>query len=309
MTTRSGLAARARRAAAYRLEKATARGRWLSRRATTRARLHPNFLVLGAQKAGTTSLHRYLSEHPAVLQASVKEVRYFNRFYANGEAWYLAHFPLALRGAAVRRRIGVRPAVGESSAVYLFDPRVPARVHAFDPAMRLVVLLRDPVERAYSHYQMEVRWGRETLPFDEALDREEAELPVLLGRAVADPLDTSDGGFPRSYLGRGRYAEQLERWLALFPREQLLVETSDDLLESPRDVMQRVAAHLDIPAHDAPSYPLEGVRPYPPLDDALRDRLASAFVSDNRRLEELLGRELGWSGAPSVRPERVTETS
>ena len=281
------------------IEAVRLRARGLYARGTAGLRARPNFLVLGAQKAGTTSLHRYLSEHPAVPQASVKEVRYFNRFYANGEAWYLAHFPLALRGAAV----------GESSAVYLFDPRVPARVHAFDPAMRLVVLLRDPVERAYSHYQMEVRWGRETLPFDEALDREEAELPVLLGRAVADPLDTSDGGFPRSYLGRGRYAEQLERWLALFPREQLLVETSDDLLESPRDVMQRVAAHLDIPAHDAPSYPLEGVRPYPPLDDALRDRLASAFVSDNRRLEELLGRELGWSGAPSVRPERVTETS
>jgi Sulfotransferase domain len=309
MTTRSGLAARARRAGSYRLEKTAARGRWLSRRATARARLRPNFLVVGAQKAGTTSLHRYLAEHPAVLPASVKEVRYFNHFYTNGEAWYLAHFPLALRGAAVRRRLGVRPAVGESSAVYLFDPRVPARVHAFDPAMKLVVLLRDPVERAYSHYQMEVRWGRETLPFDEAIDREEAELPRLLARAVADPLDTSDAGFPRSYVGRGRYAEQLERWLEFFPRQQLLVETSDDLLESPREVMQRVAAHLDIPAHDATSYPLEGVRPYPPLDDALRDRLASAFVSDNRRLEELLGRELGWSRAPTVRPERVSETS
>jgi Sulfotransferase domain len=309
MTTRSGLAARARRAGSYRLEKTAARGRWLSRRATARARLRPNFLVVGAQKAGTTSLHRYLAEHPAVLPASVKEVRYFNRFYTNGEAWYLAHFPLALRGAAVRRRLGVRPAVGESSAVYLFDPRVPARVHTFDPAMKLVVLLRDPVERAYSHYQMEVRWGRETLPFDEALDREEAELPGLIARALADPLDTSDVGFPRSYVGRGRYAEQLDRWLELFPREQLLVETSDDLLERPREVMQRVAAHLVIPAHDAQSYPLEGVRPYPPLDDALRDRLESAFACDNRRLEELLGRDLGWARAPGVRPGGVTETS
>jgi hypothetical protein len=175
--------------------------------------------------------------------------------------------------------------------------------------MKLVVLLRDPVERAYSHYQMEVRWGRETLPFDEALDREEAELPGLIARALADPLDTSDVGFPRSYVGRGRYAEQLDRWLELFPREQLLVETSDDLLERPREVMQRVAAHLVIPTHDAQSYPLEGVRPYPPLDDALRDRLESAFACDNRRLEELLGLELGWARAPGVRPKGVTETS
>jgi hypothetical protein len=277
----------------------SAQVRWSTRRATAAVRLRPDYLLIGAQKAGTTSLHRYLAEHPAILTASVKEVRYFNRFYERGESWYRAHFPLELRARAVRRRLDVEPAVGEASAVYLFDPRVPERVHALDPAMRLIAVLRDPVERAYSHYQMEVRWGREPLPIHEALDREAAELPGLLEHALAHPLDTSDGGFPRSYVGRGRYAEQLERWLSFFPRDQLLVLTSDELLEDPAEVVARVAAFLGIPEYRAGHYPLEGVRPYPAMPGEIRQRLAVVFEPENRRLEDLLGRELPWSRAAS----------
>jgi hypothetical protein len=295
MVETTGLGARARRGALYRIGKAGAQARWISRRITSAARLRPNFLVLGAQKAGTTSLYRYLAEHPAVLPASVKEVRYFNRFYSRGDAWYLAHFSLALRGRAVRGRVRVAPAVGEASAVYLFDPRVPQRVHAFAPEMKLIAVLRDPVERAYSHYQMELRWGRETLPIDEALDREEEELPRLLEKALADPLDISDGGFPRSYVARGRYAEQLERWLRFFPRDQLLVLTSDELGGDPGEVMRRVAQFLDIPEHRAETYPLEGVRGYPPMPNEIRERLARTFAPEDQKLEDLLGRALPWS--------------
>jgi hypothetical protein len=300
MSEHTDSARRVRRAAGYRLERVTSRARWLGRRATAGIRVPPSYLLIGAQKAGTTSLHRYLAEHPAVLPAAVKEVRYFNRFYERGEAWYLAHFPLAAHAAAVKRRIGTAPAVGEASAVYLFDPRVPERVHAFDPQIRLIAVLRDPVERAYSHYQMEVRWGRETLPLEAALEREEAELPGLLEHAVRNPLDTSDGGFPRSYLGRSRYAEQLERWLRFFSREQLLVLTSDELLAHPAMVMGRIAVFLGIPDHRAESYPLQGVREYASLPDDARDRLAHLFEPENRKLEDLLGRELPWGSARST---------
>lgn len=295
--TAEGIGSRVRGAIAYRVGLADRSSRWVARRLTARARVRPNYLLLGAQKAGTTSLHNYLSGHPAVLSASVKEVRYFNRFYANGESWYLAHFPLAARTAAVRRRVGVAPAVGEASAVYLFDPRVPERVQAFDDRMRLIAILRDPVERAYSHYQMEVRWEREPLSLDEALEREEAELPQLLEHAMRYPLDTSDGGFPRSYVARGRYAEQLERWLSFFPREQLLVLTSDKLRERPADVMTEVARFLGIPEHRAESYPLVGVREYPEMPADVKALLSAKFRAEDERLAKLLGRELPWARA------------
>src|SRR5262249_16684643 len=148
----------------------------------------------------------------------------------------------------------------------------PERVRRFDPAMKLIVSIRDPVDRAYSHYQMEHRWGREALPFEEALQREEAELGSALEGVLADP--DSEPGLECSYLARGRYAEQLGRWLEHFPREQLLVVTSDELLEEPAGVMSRVSEFLGIPEWQAPSYPLRGVREYSTMPPETREQLA-----------------------------------
>ena len=290
---------RLRRALAYRARRPFARIRHRFRLATAPLRLRPTYLVIGAQKSGTTSLHAYLARHPAVLAAAKKETEYFNRSYAEGERSYLACFPLALRAVVVRLRRGVWPAVGEATAAYIFDPRVPERVHAFDPRMKLIAVLRDPVDRAYSHYQMEVRWGRDTLPFDEALEHEKVEVARELALIAERPLERGDG-FPSSYVARGRYAEQLERWLCFFPPSRLLVLTSDELLSEPAETMARVARFLGIPEHRESSYALEGVRQYEPMPHEARVKLAEIFESHNRRLEGLLGRELPWT-SPVVR--------
>ncbi len=298
-----GLVARARRGLAYRRRKALEQPRRMARRTTSMLRLRPTFLVIGAQKAGTTSLHEYLVEHPAVLCAATKEVQYFNQLYDGREGWYRSQFPLAARSWAVRRRLGVRPAIGEATAAYIFHPRVPERVHAFDPRMKLIAVLRDPVDRAYSHYQMELRWGRESGSFEEALAREEAELPPELELIRRDPTYVSPNGLARSYVARGCYAEQIERWLRFFPREQLLVLTSEELLGDPAEVMSRIAGFLGIPEWRAESYPLRGVREYPPIPPTTRERLAHTFEPHNRRLEELLGREVPWTRpATGARP-------
>ena len=117
--------------------------RWKLRVASASLRARPTFLIIGAQKAGTTSLHAYLARHPDVLTATKKEVEYFSRHYAKGEAWYLAHFPLPVR-ATLRRLIPrPAPAVGEASATYLFHPLAHRWVHAFNSAMKLIVVLRE----------------------------------------------------------------------------------------------------------------------------------------------------------------------
>ena len=224
------------------------------RRATSRLRLRPTFLVLGAQKAGTTSLHRYLSEDPAVLRASPKEVRYFSRTYDRGDRWYRAQFPLRARRVLGRLQVGVWPAVGEASPQYLFHPLAPARVHAFDPLMKLIAVLRDPVDRAYSQYQMQLRWGYEHGSFEDALALEEAELDAELAKFYDDPPVYTTLVNRISYVARGRYAEQLERWLEFFPREQLLVLVSEELVTEPEEAMSSVARFLGIPER-AGSYP------------------------------------------------------
>jgi hypothetical protein len=277
------LAGRVRRALDWRTRPA----RWRLRVATAGLRARPTFLVIGAQKAGTTSLHSYLARHPDVLTAAKKEVEYFSRHYAQGEKWFLAHFPLRLwRG---------RRAVGEASATTLFHPLAHRWVHAFDPQMKLIVVVRDPVDRAYSHYQMEFRWGREKLSFEEALEREARELGPELERIAADPLTTSPLLLTCSYVARGRYMEQIERWLEVFPREQLFVVTSEELLADPAGVVARISAFLGIRAWRDESYPLRGVREYAPIDPVTRERLAREFEEDNRRLAVFLGRELDWT--------------
>jgi len=296
--TPRAIAGRARRALEWRLTSARRRSAWFARRGTARLRLKPTFLVIGAQKSGTTSLHGYLADHPAILCATPKEVHYFDHAYHRGDKWYLAHFPLASRGMTARARSGVKPAVGEVTPAYLFNPLVPKRAHGFDPRLKLVAVLRDPVLRAYSQYQMQHRQGREPLSFEDALANEEALLPSELERIAFDPFAPSDTAQRIAYVARGRYAEQLERWLEVFPHEQLLVLTSEELLSEPMEAMSRIARFLDIPEHRSASYPLRGVKEYAPMDPATRERLALLFESENRRLERLLGREFDW-----VRPQ------
>jgi hypothetical protein len=258
---------------------------WTYGRLTSSFRPLPMALIIGAQKAGTTALYAWLRRLPLVAGPSWKEVNYFDRRYAKGERWYRGNFPRA-RAASI---------VLEASTGYLFHPLAPERARALIPAARLIALVRDPVSRAYSHYQHEVALGREPLSFEEAIDREEERMEGELDRMLADPAYFSHAWWNYTYLARGHYAEQLERWLAVFPDEQLLVVPTGDLGESPRETYARVLAHLGAPAHDLGDYPRVFARDYAELSAETRSRLGEYFAEPNRRLYELLGRDLGWT--------------
>jgi Sulfotransferase domain len=261
---------------------------WTFGRLTAGARPLPDFLILGAQKAGTTALYAYLREHPEVTGPAWKEVSFFDRHYVRGLRWYRGNFPLRGRRAA---------AVGEASPSYLFHPLAPERVRAALPDVRLVALLRNPVERAHSQYQHEVALGRESLPFDDALAAEQARLAGEVERLTSDPGYFSHAWWDHTYAARGLYAEQLERWLTLFPREQLLVLFTDELAADPAGSYKRVLDFLGVGGHELDSYPRIFEREYAPMEPATRERLAASFAAPNRRLEQLLGRPLppGWS--------------
>jgi len=257
---------------------------WAFGTATARARPLPDFLVLGAQKAGTTALYSYLRRHPGITGPSWKEVSYFDRHYARGPAWYRGNFPL--------RRAEL---VGEASPSYLFHPLAPERAAALVPGARLIALVRDPVERAYSQYQHSVDFGREPLSFEEALDREEERLEGEVERLCADPRYFSSAWWDHTYVARGLYAEQLERWYAAFPHEQLLVLANEELSERPAETYARVLEFLGAPPHELDAYPRVFDRDYEEMLPDTRRRLSACFAEPNRRLFELLGRDLGWS--------------
>jgi hypothetical protein len=258
------------------------------RRPTASLRGRPDFLILGAQRSGTTSLYRYLAEHPAVARPLRKEIQYFTLHHGRGERWYRAHFPVA-----GRQRLSF-----EATPYYLFHPLAPTRAAATVPGAKLIALLRDPVARAFSHWQHNASRGLETVGFDAALDAEAARLAGEGERLAADPTYRSDAHRLWSYTARGQYAEQLERWLAHYSREQLLVLRSEDLYERPAETHRRVLAFLELPAAELDTYPRYTRRTSTAqMSEAARARLTTHFRPHNERLAALLGHDPGWEQA------------
>jgi hypothetical protein len=262
-------------------------------------RVLPDALVIGAQRAGTSSLYKYLEAHPQLMPSIRKETEYFTFWFDKGERWYRSHFPTELRMAAARRG-GRKAASFEATPYYLFHPLAPPRAAGVVPEARLVAVLRNPVERAFSHWQHEVRGGRESLSFEAALEAEPERTAAEEQRLLDDPTYRSNRHHRFSYVGRGRYAIQLERWLDHFPRAQLLVIRSEDLYQDPSPVFLRIVEHMGVDAWEPPEFrnhSYDGVRPEagPPMSASTRRQLEATFEADNRQLASLLGCPPLWS--------------
>ena len=264
-----------------------ARGRFMSRLATAHLRALPDYILVGGMKCGTTSLFQYLQQHPGVSEVYVEEVHYFDLNYGRGLNWYRAHFPVRTKGDR-------GPLCGDDSPYYLFHPLVPGRVRRDVPDARLVALLRDPVDRAYSHYHHERRRGRETLSFEEAVAREGERLEGEEARMRADAGHNSWEHQRHSYIARGRYAEQLERWFDLFPREQLLVLQSERMFRDPQAVFDRVLAFLGLPDMELEGFRVFNPGGYEDMAEGTRRRLREMFEPHNEALWELLGERFDW---------------
>jgi hypothetical protein len=259
--------------------------------------LLPNYLLIGAQKSGTTFLQAALAEHPAIARHEPgKEVHYFDWHFSRGTAWYRSHFPTRGTREHIRRRHG-EFATGERSPNYLFHPDVPERVRGLLPDVKLIVLLRNPVDRALSHYQQERRRGEEELFFEEALACELRLREVLREPPRSEPPRNRRLGpteRPRSYLARGLYAEQLERWLDVFDRDQVHVTLSERLFADPAQEVCAIQRFIGL----TPVAP-EDLRPrnkgtYEPMPSDLRTRLQGFFAAYVDRLTNVLGGAPGW---------------
>ncbi len=260
--------------------------RWLS--AGRRGR--PAFLVIGAQKAGTTSLYAQLCTHPSIGAALRKEVHWFDRSHRRG-ADYRTYFPTR-RDLDQRARATGVGITGEATPFLLCHPLAPARVRAMLPDVRLVVLLRDPVARAVSGYHHAVRHGDEDRPIEVALDPDHTE--PLGADTDAGWWDGDNPVRRRGYLERGDYASQLSRWFAEFPREQVRVLESGGVADG--SAFAETIAFLGLPA--APGVPTaaRNVGAYDPsaATDVER-RLRTYFAPRNAALADLLGRTFPWT--------------
>ena len=254
-------------------------------RATAPLRTLPGFLIIGAQRCGTTSMYRALASHPAVRKAVLhKGVHYFDMNYERGIGWYRAHFPLAVTGRLTF----------ESSPYYMFHPLAGERIAADLPGVKLIVLVRDPVERAYSAHAHELARGFETEAFERAIELEPARLDGAAERIAAEPGYASHSHQHHAYLSRGRYVEQLERLGQLFGRDRIHVVDSGDFFGKPEPVYDGVLGFLGLPGRGYPAFERHNARPRSPIPESVRAKLDDGFQPFDERLASWLDRVPSW---------------
>jgi hypothetical protein len=261
---------------------------------TGHIRLMPDFIIIGAQKCGTTSLYKYLTQHPCVMRSYAKEVHFFDNNFEKGITWYRAYFPSFFYTYSLERIRGQDCITGEATPYYIFHPLVPKRIAETIPQVKLIMMLRNPVDRAYSHYSHEVRRGNETLSFEEAIKREGERLSGEVSRIQLDRGYYSFNHQHYSYLARGIYVDQLEAWMDLFPRGQILIMRSEDFYSDPQETLRQAIAFLDLPSWEPKEYGRFNIGKYPNMNPAIRNHLLDYFAPHNQRLSEFLGVDIDW---------------
>ena len=272
------------------------------RRLSASLRLLPDFIIIGAQRCGTTSLYAYLCSHPAVVPAAKKEIHFFDGACKDNPQVYRSYFPTRLYKSyrqLVRRQTTV---TGEASPYYLFHPLAPYNASRMLPRVKLIVLLRNPIERAYSHYWHEVRTGYESLSFEQAIECEGERLKGERERTILHKGAYRSVAHQRfSYLARGIYADQIEVWQRLFHKEQMLILRSETFYAEPAATLGRVADSLGLSPHTFKADIVYQQGNYPEMATSTRKDLEEYFLPHNARLFALLGRDLEWgSGADTA---------
>jgi Sulfotransferase domain len=249
----------------------------------------PDFLIIGTQKGGTTSLYKYLIKHPHIKWAKRKEIHFFDRHYTKGVDWYQEQFPKKDKQSDFL--------TGEATPAYMFHPLAAERIGAAFPNVKLIVVLRNPVERAYSQYKMYARKGLEKRLFEQAIKQERA----MVAKESEKIIESGDEGYWSkdynnfSYVSRGMYLDQLKRCMRYFNKEQLLVISSEDLMNKTEETVNVVLRFLGLEEQRLPNYGYYHVGHNNELviDPATRASLATLFKPMNDALQRYLRDELG----------------
>jgi hypothetical protein len=248
----------------------------------TARRRPPQVLVIGAEKCGTTSLHEYLTQHPAVIPPVEKEIDFFDREYDHGLDWYLAHFPPLPEQAGWL--------TVETSANYFYSDVAPQRIAQHLPQVKLLLILRHPIDRTVSRYHMMVRNGSEKRSFEEVM---QAEMALIQRAMTGDDIPWPVLNRCR-HLGNSLYYYHLKRWLALFPREQLWILRSEDLFNQPGQTLQHLYSALGLPDYPGQTFAQHNAGSYAPIDPAIRQRLADFLMPHIKKLEAYLEHSFHW---------------
>lgn len=271
---------------------------------TNQLRALPDFLIIGGERCGTSSLYYYLTEYPGIMPASTKETHFFDENFAKGLAWYRAQFPFSAYKLYIKNVLNKEFLTGEGTPYYLLYPHAPKRTFELLPHVKLIALLRNPADRAYSKYWIELMAGFETWSFEDAIKGEQERLAGEREKMLQDENYYSHSYRHFSYLTRGIYIDQLQNWMQYYPREQMLILKSEDLYNNPGAVVKQALEFLGVTDvkldKEYKNYRRPSKKGYrnksipPNLDPALRNSLVEYFKPHNARLYEFLDVNFGW---------------
>lgn len=248
----------------------------------------PSFLIIGAMKCGTSSLYHYLSQHPQIVEATKKEVHYFDFNNELGLPWYRSHFPN-------QQTLKIQNAItGEASPEYMYHPRAAAQCHLLLPKAKIIVMLRDPVERTFSQYSHYKRFGEESLSFEEALEKESERLEGAYENYLLDRYYWNWNYFKYGYQAKSRYFEQLVPWFRLYGESSIMVINSSDFYAHTRKITNKVFNFLNLDEYTLDNYPNMFESKKSSINNETRTKLTNYFREHNENLYQLIGQNFDW---------------
>jgi len=261
---------------------------------TASGRVLPSVILAGVQKGGTTSLYHQLRAHPKVLWVPSKGTHYFDLHYSRGPTWYRSRCPHQRSVQRNEARSSGKALVAESCGYYFDHPLAPVHCAETLPGCRVIIMLRNPVERTYSHYHDITRKGLESLPFEEAIDRESSRLAGEIDKIVSDPNYYSSAHRHHSYLARSTYIDHVQRWFEAMGRENVVVLNSEHYYRDMAREYARVLEFLNLPEWRPAEFEKRNVGGYSKISQGTRAKLEDYFGPHNKRLYDYLGVDFGW---------------
>jgi len=265
------------------------------RTVTNSNRLLPNFIIIGFQKCGTTTLFDNLIKSPNIGMSSKKEVHFFDFSYWRGISWYRAQFPLKITKLNFEEKNKEPYLVVDASPLYIFHPQVPQRVKKVLPNAKLIVIMRNPVDMAYSHYQHYKRRNLEKMSFEEVIDDDERRFETIMKRFQNDEIrdyNVKKIAFP--YISMAIYVKYIKNWLNVFPKNQFLFLQTEELNQNIEMEFRKIYDFIEIPSFNFKYVGKSNVGNYQPMKSSTRERLLKFYKPFNQELENILETKFQW---------------
>lgn len=260
-------------------------------------RLLPDFLIIGYHKCGTTSLYNYLIQHPNIGKASRKEIQYFSMSFFRGDNWYRSHFPTMHTKKNIEIKTNEKFITGEATPQYIYHPLSLERIQKTLPGVKLILLLRNPIDRAYSHYMHQKRSGNEKIEtFEEVIELDENRHKSMFENFKKNKIkEYNHKFFLPPYVSMGKYYLQVKKLLDTFSNKNILILELQELNDSPEEITNKTFNFLGVSNKKNLNYRKENVGKYDKINPNTRDKLIEFYKPYNFELEKLLGKKFDWN--------------